>query len=283
MDDKFNLKWQLHQKHTQSLISELIVSQEFSDVTLVCDDAKQFKAHKFMLSSSSTFFKSILLSDREHPFIYLRGINTYDMKAILQFIYMGEATFRQDRMNDFLQLGKDLGIKELKEYQALDAQAMELNVESSEDKYSKAKRSIHNFNDITPEIKQAYFNVVKYNPNHGTKPKMKTESGAVLPEYEGREQFPCEVCQKVYFTKTGLMQHVDSTHEGKKYGCDECSYQATRPFQLKEHKKALHTNTTYQCSTCNWTSRWKTHMNTHLKTHLQVQETLLSPDDPLNI
>ena len=89
MDEKFNLKWQSHQSHTKSLISELIVSQEFADVTLVCDDAKQLKAHKFMLSSSSTVFKSILKSDKEHPFIYLRGIKTNDMMAILQFIYNG--------------------------------------------------------------------------------------------------------------------------------------------------------------------------------------------------
>ena len=280
MDEKFNLKWQSHQSHTKSLISELIVSQEFADVTLVCDDAKQLKAHKFMLSSSSTVFKSILKSDKEHPFIYLRGINTCDMMAILQFIYVGEATFHQDRMSNFLQVGKDLGIQELKEYHAINAPAMQWNVESSEAKYSHEKRSINYVHDINPDSKQAYLNdsyLVQYNPKQSTRSRVKNESrDLALAE---KDQFPCDVCHKVYYSKVGMIQHKNSTHEGKKYGCDECSYQATRLFQLGEHKKAMHSSTTYQCSTCNWTSKWKTHMNTHLKSHQQVQEKLLSQED----
>ena len=130
MKDNFIFKWQSYESHTKSLISALLVSQEFADVTLVCDDTKHLKAHKFILSSSSTVFKSILQSDKEHPFIYLRGINTYEMEAILQFIYLGEAMLHHSRMNDFLQVGKDLGIKELKDYNAIDAQVMQRNVET---------------------------------------------------------------------------------------------------------------------------------------------------------
>merc|ERR1719300_1991502 len=150
MDNKFNLKWKTHQSHTKSLISELIVSQEFTDVTLVCDDANQLKAHKFMLSSSSTVFRSILQSDNEHPFIYLRGINARDMQAILQFIYLGEATFHYDRMNELLQVGKDLGIKELREYHAISAEEMQIN---SRGNYSNEVKSINNIFDINTESK----------------------------------------------------------------------------------------------------------------------------------
>ena len=280
MDDNFNLKWKSHQSHTQSLLSELISSQEFADVTLVCNDFKQLKAHKFMLSSSSTVFKSILQSDKEHPFIYLRGIKTHDMMAILQFIYVGEATFHQDQMKDFLQVGKDLGIQELKEYQAINAQTMDQwNAEGFVGRSSNASRLINNI-ATNPDSKPTYPNdsyLVKYNPKLSTKLKVKTESrDKAITEYAGRDQFPCDVCNKVYYTLSGMLQHKDSIHEGKKYGCDECSYQATRQFQLGEHKKAMHTNTTYQCSTCNWTTRWKTHMSTHLKTHQQIEEKLLS-------
>ena len=265
MGDKFNLKWKSHQSHTKSLLSELIVSQEFTDVTLVCDDANQIKAHKFMLSSSSTVFKSILQSDKEHPFIYLRGINAHDMQAILQFIYIGEATFHQDRMNDFLQVGKDLGIKELKEYHA---EEMQFNVENAESK------SAYSHTDF----------MVQYNQKPRTKSKINRESKTTsLEEFAKPDQFVCEICYKIYSTIVGLHHHKNSVHKGIKHACDQCSYQATRLYQLGEHKKAMHSSTTYQCSTCNWTSKWKTHMNTHLKTHQQFQDKSGSSSDPINI
>ena len=279
MDNKFNLKWKTHQSHTKSLISELFVSQEFTDVTLVCDDANQLKAHKFMLSSSSTVFRSILQSDKEHPFIFLRGINAQDMQAILQFIYLGEATFHYDRMNEFLQVGKDLGIKELREYHAISGGEMQI---SSRGNYSNEVKSINNIFDINTESKSAYSHT-DYMVQYNNKPSTKTESkNTSIVEFAERDQFACDICNKVYNSKGGLWDHKNSVHKGIKYACDECSYQATRQYQLGEHKKAKHGCTTYQCSTCNWTTKWKTHMNTHLKTHQQVQDMIEKPNDPLN-
>ena len=278
MDENFSLKWKSHRSHTQGLLSELISSQEFADVTLVCDDARQLKAHKFMLSSCSTLFKSILQNNKDSPFIYLRGIKTNDMMAILEFIYLGETTFDQDRMKDFLQVGNDLGIKELKEA-SLDDPATKLKTESQRKVYFDM-RSADNSTDIKPVSPSAYYYDVEtglqYEPKPSTKPKTRTESRDVaLAEFEDREKFLCDICNKAYYNKVGLAQHIESIHEGKKYACDECSYEATRQFQLREHKKALHSGTTYQCSTCNWTCKWKTHMTRHLKTHEQVQENFL--------
>lgn len=284
MKDKFNFKWQSYESHTKSLISALLVSQEFADVTLVCDDTKQLKAHKFILSSSSTVFKSILQSEKELPYIYMRGINSHDMQAILQFIYLGEATFHQDRMEDFLQVGKDLGITELKEYQAISVQEFQLN-EESKTKSSNKKRSSNKVTDTNSDSKPVNFSLNElehHKPNPNINPKVKTESSEIdFAEFAERDQFPCDVCFKVYATKMGMLQHKNNVHNGKRYGCDECSYQATRQYQLGEHKKAMHSSTTYQCSTCNWTSKWKTHMNSHLKSHQQDEEKFQSTD-PLN-
>ena len=209
------------------------------------------------------------------------------MQAILQFIYIGEATFHQDRMNDFLQVGKDLGIKELKEYDTIAAEEMQFNVRNSRDKYSYEVRSINNVLDVNAESKSAYSHtnfMMQYNHKPSTKSKINRESKTTsLAEFAKRDQFACEICHKIYSTEAGLHHHNNSVHKGIKHACDKCSYQATRLYQLGEHKKAMHSSTTYQCSTCNWTSKWKTHMNTHLKTHQQVQDKLESSSDPINI
>ena len=76
MTGKFKLNWHSFQTHTNELLSELYSTSSFSDVTLVCDDQTQFKAHKFVLSACSSVFRNILSSNVTSPFIYLRGIGT---------------------------------------------------------------------------------------------------------------------------------------------------------------------------------------------------------------
>ena len=75
---------------------------------------KHFKAHKVVLSASGTVFKNIIRDNNtSNPGIYLRGILSYEIESILQFIYLGQATFYQERMNEFLNVGKSLEIKEI--------------------------------------------------------------------------------------------------------------------------------------------------------------------------
>ena len=71
------------------------------------EDKTKFKAHKFVLNACSPVFQSII-SDlpQKDPIIYLHGIHSQEIKSILQFMYLGQATFFHDRMNDFLNVAK---------------------------------------------------------------------------------------------------------------------------------------------------------------------------------
>ena len=61
---------------------------DFSDVTLVCEDGQQVEAHKVILASSSPFFENILKKNRHpHLLIYMRGVNSDDLLAIIDFLY----------------------------------------------------------------------------------------------------------------------------------------------------------------------------------------------------
>ena len=55
--------------------------------------------------------------------MYLRGVIQLELKPILDFIYSGQASFYQERMKDFLKIGKDLQIKEIKEVPEEDGMA----------------------------------------------------------------------------------------------------------------------------------------------------------------
>ena len=55
-----NLNWHTYLDHLREMLHEMMKSDDLTDVTLVCDDKKQFNAHKIVLSACSSVFKSII-------------------------------------------------------------------------------------------------------------------------------------------------------------------------------------------------------------------------------
>ena len=112
--EKFNLKWHTFTDHLREMLCSMMSSNELTDVTLVSEDKKQFKAHKAILSASSLAFKSIInLENLSIQIIYLKDIQSLEVETILNFIYLGEATIYQDRLDEFLNVAKSLEINEI--------------------------------------------------------------------------------------------------------------------------------------------------------------------------
>ena len=113
-EEEYKLAWNGHAEQVTETLNELMISNNFTDVTLVCNDKIQLQAHRIILSSCSTFFKEIFTTVQAYkPIIYLKGEKHEEMKSILQFIYTGEATFSQNRTNEFIRVATDLEIKAL--------------------------------------------------------------------------------------------------------------------------------------------------------------------------
>ena len=47
-----------------------------------------------------------------------------------------------------------------------------------------------------------------------------------------------------------LRCHIQSIHEGVRYDCNQCEYQATTQSNLKVHIKSLHEGAEYACDQC---------------------------------
>ena len=107
------MKWHTYPDHLTAMMQEMMMSDDFTDVTLISDDVKQMKAHRNILSACSPVFKRIFELQNNQPIIYLRGIQSVEVETILQFIYSGEAKIYLSRMNEFLLVAKSLEIKEL--------------------------------------------------------------------------------------------------------------------------------------------------------------------------
>jgi len=115
-NEKFCLKWNDFHENIGTTFSGLRDVQDFSDVTLACEDNQFIETHRIVLSASSPFFLNLLQrSKHQHPLIYLRGVKAQDLASILDFIYHGQAQVYQEDLQAFIGLAKELRIKGLQE------------------------------------------------------------------------------------------------------------------------------------------------------------------------
>ena len=68
--------WKDHPRHLKDLFRDISNTNDHADVTLVCDDQVQVRAHRMVLSSCSSVFKKILMSWtlEQQPVISLMGV-----------------------------------------------------------------------------------------------------------------------------------------------------------------------------------------------------------------
>ena len=92
MSEQLCLQWNDFKENVTSAFGSLREDNDFTDVTLACEDGRQFEAHKVILVTSSPFFQNILKRNKHvHPLIYMRGLKSEDLAAIIDFLYCGEA------------------------------------------------------------------------------------------------------------------------------------------------------------------------------------------------
>ena len=108
---KLCLNWNNFQMNISTAFRDLRSDNDFADVTLACEDGQLFSAHKVILASSSPFFMGILKKYKNpQPLIFLKGMRSEDLSAILDFFYFGEANIDQESLDAFLGLADDLKV-----------------------------------------------------------------------------------------------------------------------------------------------------------------------------
>ena len=114
--EKIGFHWPDFPANVFSAFRRLRQDNEFTDVTLVCEDGKVVAAHKLVLISSSPFFLEVLTkSPHPHPLIYMRGVKKESLLSMVDFLYNGEAIVLQEDYESFLSLAGELQLKGLTE------------------------------------------------------------------------------------------------------------------------------------------------------------------------
>ena len=246
-ESKSKLTWHTYPDHLRETMQEMMTSGDFADVTLVSDDKRSIKAHRNVLSACSPVFKSILQLEPQHnhSVIYLRGIQHSQMKSILQFIYLGEATFYGKTMIDeFLLLGKDLQIKELME-----------NNEYNQNPESTFENDMAEVEKQTEGIASIAMSNVEYQS------EVEEEKSSETVHIKSQ----CPHCGNLYSCKRDLNRHIKSVHEGIKYPCNLCDYEANQQISLRSHVKSIHEGVRYECEHCDKEFSHKSDLTIHIK------------------
>ena len=114
MSEKLCLQWNDFKENITASFKSLRHDEDFADVTLACEDGKQVEAHKVILATSSPVFENILKRNKHaHPLLYMRGMKSEDLLAILDFLYCGETNVYQENLDSFLAIAEELQLKGL--------------------------------------------------------------------------------------------------------------------------------------------------------------------------
>ena len=141
------------------------------------------------------------------------------MESILEFMYLGVATFYQERMNEFLNVANSLEIKEISK-----------NVEFDDNNVNNEEQEISN-NETNLETESQTKSVTD-----STRSKQLIDSSQVQRTSEG-VRHACNQCNQELTGRGSLYNHIKSKHEGVKYACTQCDYQGTYQDNLKIHIK----------------------------------------------
>ena len=224
------------------MMKELMMNEDYSDVTLVTEDKKHIKANANILSACSPVFKEVFKRDKNSSTImYLRGIQFSEIESILQFIYLGEATFYEERMDEFLAVAKSLEIKEL-----CNAEPETKNEPNEETLKSDPVTPTDNVEEQTVTS-----DVIK---SHAQQ-KRRRKYG----------QYECEPCQKTFTLQQNLTRHIQSVHEGVKYTCDQCDDQFSQKSSLSAHIQSKHEGIKYACNQCDYQTGYQSDLTRHIQ------------------
>ena len=253
MDEgKYNLTWQHYSDHLKSMMKELMMNEEFSDVTLVTEDKKYIKANINILSACSAVFKDILKKEKyTSQIMYLRGIQFSEIEPIIQFIYLGETKINEESIDEFLAVAKSLEVLELcKAYTK-----NETHFDSDSDKQEE-----HEPLQNDPPADNLEENMHRSNDLSDQKNKVEEVKTS-------NNLFECEQCHKTYTQRKGLINHTESVHEGVTYACEQCDYIATYQINLSRHIRSKHLNIImkYACDQCDLEYKDKQNLTLHIQ------------------
>ena len=253
MSEKLCLKWNDFQENVNSAFGSLREDNEFTDVTLACEDGQQIEAHKVILAASSPFFQNLLKKNKHpHPLIYMRGMKSENLLAIVDFLYNGEANVFQENLDSFLAIAEEFKLRGLMG-QTEDAEKktvpapLQMNTKPfDKTKQEKLSMNTEQIERNFPEFEQPQKNnerrisIPSFVPGNfqelDEKVKSMMEMSQNLDPSGTKKAKICKMCGKEGQGKV-IRDHIEANHlEGVSLPCNVCGKEFRSRTNLRRHK-----------------------------------------------
>ena len=210
---------------------------DFSDVTLISEEGQQIDAHRVILSACSPFFKSVLSKNKHpYPMIYMRGLKSKDLVAIIDFMYTGEANIFQEDLDAFLNIAEEQRLKgltgvkdeEVKDHEVITSTVGKTDIKEKQPKNSWKNKNSEIAKDTFEEllVKQDIY-VIESSTDMVPFDKSDDVDYQVtsMMTRNNDSKWSCTVCGKIVRDKTNLYQHIEANHiEGVSHPCNHCVF-----------------------------------------------------------
>ena len=207
------LMWSDFQRNVTDSYQNVRQSQDFSDVTLACDDDDELvETHRVILAAGSSFFQQILTKKKmghPHPLLYLAGVKRAHLESILEFLYCGQARLPRDQLNGFLETARTLGVKGLQEEEEIQENQNKINEEIKEISHTVQLNESKSVSYLEDDL-----NLFKENKGVSKREKSLIWNFMELTEDAARAK--CKLCEKIVKTKnsctSNLRLHIKVKH-----------------------------------------------------------------------
>ena len=255
--EKLCLQWNEFQNIVIGAFEDLRNDGDLTDITLTCEDGKQIETHKIILAAASPFFLDILKRNKHpHPLIYMKGVKSENLVAMVEFFYRGEVNVSQENLDDFLALADEMRLKGLSRLdesqentrtnqiptQASEPRELPLRhkkasqkAEQSEDHYMETALALNTSVEVTDMrlLNQQIRSMMEKGDNRVLH---KRGNGKVEEEITR----VCKVCGKEG-RQNEIAQHIEAKHiTGLTHTCDICGKKVKTKNALRLHKSTHH-------------------------------------------
>ena len=203
-----------------------------------------------ILAASSPFFQKLLGRNKHpHPLIYMRGMKSDDLLAIVDFLYRGEANVFQENLDSFLAIAEELQLKGLTGKTDEKVQDFEVDEKCLPPKLLPAFMANSN-------ISKSSFKSQNYKPGENTTLAIPGNFSGDLEELEERVKSMMEKSQNKLANGRGFADI-----------CKVCGKEGLG-YNIKDHIEANHLEgIVIPCNSCAKTFRCRSAFRYHSKRH----------------
>ena len=249
MAEKLCLQWNDFKDNAIDTFGSLREDKDFTDVTLVCEDGMKIDVHKVILANSSPFFDNVLRQNKHiHPLIYMRGVKSEDLFAIVDFLYCGEANVYQESLDSFLAIAGELQLKGLTE--KVDKNKGAIKDETF--KMAAPQKSKPVLKNIMKAVEPSQLNfgrevALTSHFISGDFQELEDKCISMMVKtsernVHGQALYLCKMCGKNEISGT-LKRHIESNHlEGVSIPCNSCGKSFRSRHSLAKHTRDNHKN-----------------------------------------